>query len=258
MAARAHNPPAGAANGIRLTGVLADADFGDRRVFRGILHRLRLPYAVGVSTHLTAFRGTPRLTGPRTWPGSIRRRLAAGVTARPITELIAGEDLRWRRVQWRNRPDARVRSADCAAMRVTPALDHRQPRLSPEIWLLAEREAAPTQNPFFYINLPATASLAELVRFAHQRWPIEQQDQELKSELGLYHFEGRTYPGWQHHVVLRRSRTTSCRSRSQAGPHLTFPLVRAIVQEIFTAYLFAQRPHYFKRIEALRAVQLRI
>ena len=80
------------ASGIRLTGVLADADFGDKRAFRGLLHRLRLPYAVGVSTHLTAFRGTPRLTGPRAWPGSHRRRLVAGVTARPIAELIASED----------------------------------------------------------------------------------------------------------------------------------------------------------------------
>jgi SRSO17 transposase len=248
------------ASGIRLTGVLADADFGDKRAFRGILHRLRLPYAVGVSTHLTAFRGTPRLIGPRTWPGSHRRRLAAGMTARPIAELLTSEDLRWRRVQWRNRPDARVRSALCAAIRVTPALDHRQPRLSPEIWLLAEREGgSQPKTRFFYVNLPATASLAELVRFAHQRWPIEQQYQELKSELGLDHFEGRTYPGWQHHVVLTAVAYNFLQvERRRARPHLTFPFVRAIVQELFTAYLFAQRPHYLKRIEALRAVQLRI
>ena len=248
------------ASGIRLTGVLADADFGDKRAFRGLLHRLRLPYAVGVSTHLTAFRGTPRLTGPRAWPGSHRRRLVAGVTARPIAELIASEDLRWRRVQWRNRRAAQVRSADCAAMRVTPALDHRQPRLSPEIWLLAEREGgSQPKTRFFYVNLPATASLAELVRFAHQRWPIEQQYQELKSELGLDHFEGRTYPGWQHHVVLTAVAYNFLQvERKRVGPHLTFPVVRAVVQELFTAYLFAQRPHYLKRIEALRFVQLRI
>ncbi len=40
------------------------------------------------------------------------------------------------------------------------------------------------------------------MRFAHQRWAIEQQYQELKTELGLDHFEGRTFPGWHHHVVL--------------------------------------------------------
>lgn len=248
------------ASGIRVTAVLADADFGDKRAFRGLLHRLRLPYAVGVSTHLTAFRGTPRLTAPRASPGPHRRRLAAGVRAAPIAELIANENLRWRRVRWRNRRDARPRYADCAAMRITPALDSRQPRLLPEIWLLAERErAAQPKTRYFYVNLPKTASLAELVRFAHQRWPIEQQYQELKSELGLDHFEGRTFPGWHHHVVLTAVAYNFLQvERRRAGPRLTFPIVRAIVQELFTAYLFAQRPHYLKRIEALRSVQLRI
>jgi SRSO17 transposase len=248
------------ASGLRVTAVLADADFGDKRAFRGILHRLQLPYALGVSTHLTAFRGTPRLTAPRTLPGSHRPRLAPGVRAWPITDLIANENLRWRRVQWRNRRDAPPRHAVCAAMRITPALDHRQPRLSPEIWLLAERESGTQpKTRYFYVNLPATASLRELVRFAHQRWPIEQQYQELKSELGLDHFEGRTFPGWHHHVVLTAVTYNFLQvERRRTGPTLTFPFIRAIVQEIFTAYLFAQRPHYLKRIEALRDVQLRI
>ena len=43
---------------------------------------------------------------------------------------------------------------------------------------------------------------AQLVRLAHQRWAIEQHYQDLKTELGLDHFEGRTYPGWQHHMVI--------------------------------------------------------
>lgn len=248
------------ASGIRLTGVLADADFGDKRAFRGLLHRLRLPYAVGVSTHLTAFRGTPRLTVPRAWPGSHRGRLAAGVRARPIADLIAEEPLRWRLVHWRPRRAAPVHVTECAAMRVTPALDHRQPRLAPEIWLLAEREGgAKPKTRFFYVNLPATASLAELVRFAHKRWPIEQQYQELKSELGLDYFEGRTFPGWHHHVVLTAVAYKFLQAERRRGrARLTFPAIRAVVQEIFTAYLFAQRPHYLKRIEALRTVQLRI
>lgn len=248
------------ASGITLTGVLADADFGDKRMFRSMLHRLRLPYAVGVSSHLTAFLGTPHLTRPRVLPGSHQRRLAPGVAARPIADLISMAHPRWRRVRWRNRDGARVRTADCAAIRVTPAIDHRHPRLPPEIWLLAERDVGPRAKArFFYVNLSATASLSQLVRFAHQRWPIEQQYQELKSELGLDHFEGRTFPGWHHHLVLTAVAYNFLQAeRERAGPHLTFPMIRAVVQEIFTAYLFAQRPHYLKRIEALRSVQLQI
>ena len=158
MATSAHVAPAGAGEWHPL----------DRRARgRGLWRQARVSWPlaspapavrVGVSTHLTAFRGTPRLTRPRAWPGSHRGRLASGVTAQPIAELIAGENLRWRRVHGERR-DARVRRADCAAMRVTPALDHRQPRLSPEIWLLAERESgSQPKTRFFYVNLPATAA----------------------------------------------------------------------------------------------------
>jgi SRSO17 transposase len=51
-------------------------------------------------------------------------------------------------------------------------------------------------------NLPADTSLEELVRLAHQRWAIEQNYQQLKEELGLDHFEGRSWRGLHHHLTL--------------------------------------------------------
>ena len=114
---------------------------------------------------------------------------------------------------------------------------------------------------YFFGHLPATASLTQLVRLAHQRWAIEQQYQELKTELGLDHFEGRSYPGWHHHVVLTAVAYAFLqreRMRSDADPALTLPAVRAIVTEIFTALLFAQKPSYLKRIQELQNIQLRI
>lgn len=249
------------ASGIKVTGVLADAEFGDTRMFRAMLHRLRIPYAVGVSSHLTAFIGTPPLEPP----GAGRRRRkrprpAAGFVARPIADLIATGRPPWRRIHWRNVQGGRRWTADCVALRVTPAIDHRHPRLPPELWLLAERDVgSKSKTRFYYVNLPPTAVLPEIVRLAHQRWAIEQQYQELKSELGLDHFEGRTFPGWHHHVVLTAVAYNFLQSeRGRAVTRLTFPMMHGIVQEIFTAYLFAQRPHYLRRIQELQSVQLRI
>src|SRR4029077_12240534 len=89
------------------------------------------------------------------------------------------------------------------AVRVTPANEWRHRRLAPEVWLLCEQDLGLTPRiKYFFVHLPAAASLKHLVRLAHQRWAIEQQYQELKTELGLDHFEGRSYPGWQYHVVL--------------------------------------------------------
>jgi SRSO17 transposase len=167
----------------------------------------------------------------------------------------------WRTVSWRNGRQPR-RRARFAAVRVTPAHDWRQGKLVPEVWLLCEEEAGRAGRlKYYFVHLPADSSLRALVALAHQRWAIEQQYQELKSELGLDRFEGRTYPGWQHHVVLTAvAHAYIQRERMRRGAAgLTFPAVRAIVQEIFTALLFAQKPRYMHWMEqAKRRLQLRI
>ena len=131
------------ASGITITGVAADAEFGDfnRWPFRiwPMLHRLRLPYAVGISSSQTVFMGRPRLVRrPRTRPD-----LAAGV--RPCTVADAAQAPRgWRRISWRNRRAGRRWTVQCLALRVTPAHAWRERRLAPEVWLLAERDTGQT------------------------------------------------------------------------------------------------------------------
>jgi SRSO17 transposase len=110
------------------------------------------------------------------------------------------------------------------------------------------------------VNLPATTSLQHLVLLAHQRWAIEQQYQELKTELGLDHFEGRTLPGWQRHVVLTALAyawlQTERRRHGARAP--TLPVVRAVITEILTAHFFVTRPHYLRTMQRLAEIDLRI
>jgi SRSO17 transposase len=253
------------AAGLQITAVLADAEFGDVTAFRRALHRWRLPYAVGVSRHLTVFPGTPAVHVPPSGRlGRPRSQLVLVPDTRPIAVralALALPARAWRRVTWRNGLN-RPWAARFAAVRVTPAHDWRDRRLAPEVWLLCEQDLGATpRTKYFFVNLPATASVKQLVRLAHQRWAIEQQYQELKTELGFDHFEGRSYPGWQHHVVLSAVAYAFLqreRMRRRTDQPLTFPGIRAIVQEIFTALLFAQQPDYFKRIQELQQINLRI
>jgi SRSO17 transposase len=253
------------AAGLDLTAVLADAEFGDITAFRRALHRWHLPYAVGISRHLTVFWGTPAVhVPPNAWTGRPRSQLVLVDDSRPLTVRALAHELparAWQRVTWRNGTN-RPWAARFAAVRVTPAHDWRDRRLAPEVWLLCEQDLGATPRiKYFFVNLPSTASLRQLVRLAHQRWAIEQQYQELKTELGFDHFEGRSYPGWQHHVVLTAVAYAFLqreRMRRRTGPSLTFPGVRAIIQEIFTALLFAQQPDLYKRLEELRKINLRI
>jgi SRSO17 transposase len=253
------------AAGLQLTAVVADAEFGDITAFRRMLHQWRLPYALGVSRHLTVFRGTPAVYIPRSsWTGRPRSQLVLlndtkAITVRALALALPARA--WRRVTWRNGTN-RSWAARFAALRVTPANEWRNRRLAPEIWLLCEQDLGLTPRiKYFFVHLPATASLTHLVRLAHQRWAIEQQYMELKTELGLDHFEGRSYPGWHHHVVLTAVAYAFLqreRMRPDADPALTLPAVRAIVTEIFTALLFAQKPSYLKRLQELQNIQLRI
>jgi SRSO17 transposase len=253
--------------GFRITAVVGDAAFGDNSTLRAALHRSGLAYAFGLSSTVTVFTGSPQLHPPRPRTGRqgrpyARPTLPAGVTPHAVAALVAAWPARrWRRITWRNAPHARAWTARFAAQRVTPAHAWRQRPLDPEVWLLAERDVGTTPRTKYYlVHLPATASLRQLVPLAHQRWAIEQQYQELKDELGLDHFEGRSWPGWQKHAVLTAIAYTFLQVERQRRPSrtLTLPRVRAILQEVLTAHFFITRPHYLQRMLKLQHVSLRI
>jgi len=259
------------ASGLTLTAVLGDAEFGDNATLRRTLHRAHLPYALGVSSDLKVFPGTPSLQPPppRVGKGRPRTRaaLAPDVTSVTARVLAAAQPARaWRIVRWRNGTNP-PRQARFTAQRVTPAHEWRaRRRLAPAVWLLSERDLGATpQTKHYLVDLPPTTSLKALVHLAHQRWAIEQQYHELKDELGLDHFEGRTFPGWHRHVVLtaiahafvQQQRMTPGRVKT-ADALPTFPVVRAIIQEILTAHFFITKPGYLKLMLKLKEVELRI
>jgi SRSO17 transposase len=253
------------AAGFTLTAVVGDAEFGDNATLRRTLHRAQLPYALGVSSDLKVFLGTPRLESPPPLVGKgrprTRRLLPSDIQTVEARVWAARQTPRqWRLVSWRNGTNPPWRARFCA-VRVTPAHDWRERRLAPEVWLLCERDLGATPKTKYYlVDLPSTASLRAVVRLAHQRWAIEQQYQELKDEIGLDHFEGRSLPGWQRHVVLTAIAYSflQIERRRRGQTHLTLPRVRAVIQEVLTAHFFMTQPHYLKWMLKLKDVEMRI
>ena len=249
--------------GLQIDLVVADAGYGDGLPFRTALTRQHLPYMLGVAGSLALWVGPPSVGGRRYTRGVT----AASVGATQAAQWAAQQPRRaWRRVSWRNRSQ-RLWAAQFVAVRVTPVGLWRHHQRFAEEWLLCQRPTGATtatvHDRYFVSNLPASTRLPALVRAAHQRWAIEQQYQELKTELGLDHFEGRSYPGWQHHVVITAIAYAFLqqeRMRPRPGPRLTLPQVCAIVQEIFTGLLFISRPRYmhWMRQAETRFHQLRI
>ena len=254
------------AAGVTLTAVVADAEYGDNSTVRQTLHRLRLPYALGISPTLTVFRGTPTLRINRQQPPPRNRREGwpdqEPVNVRTLSDALPARA--WRRVAWRNGTNPPVGSR-LRGLRVTPATDwrHRR-RLARNLAALRAWGSGPTgRRKHYFVSLPSSASLTQLVRLAHHRWAIEQHYQDFKTELGLDHFEGRTYPGWHAPHGDQRGRlcvSPTERMRPREGPRLTFPQARAFVQEIFTGLLFISRPQYMRWMKQAeqRFHQLRI
>jgi SRSO17 transposase len=181
--------------------VLADAGYGDSSDFRRELAKRGLCYVVAVTGTANVWPpgSAPRLPqykGVGPYPKRLRDEDSAPI---PTEQLL--KNARFRRVTWRQGSRG-MQSARFATFRVRPATQKgRAPE--PEQWLLIEQTNQPKRPFKFYLsNMPADTPTKELVRLIKLRWRIERDYQELKGELGLDHFEGRTWLGFHHHVAL--------------------------------------------------------
>jgi SRSO17 transposase len=123
---------------------------------------------------------------------------------RPLTmtawrDRLLQEACAWKEVKLPRADGACVRAVALRVQASQRKERWRQP--GAERWLLVEQLGDGTFK-YHLSNLPADTSLEELVRLAHQRWAIEQNYQQLKEELGLDHFEGRSWRGLHHHLTL--------------------------------------------------------
>src|SRR5271163_2077232 len=109
----------------------------------------------------------------------------------------------WREVSWREGSNQTLTSR-FAAVRIRPATrDGKLTAPQPLEWLLIEwpeDEREPTK--YWLSTLPEDTPIEVLVDTAKLRWRIERDYEELKSELGLAHFEGRGWRGFHHHATL--------------------------------------------------------
>lgn len=188
--------------------VLADAGYGNDSKFRQGLETLGLQYVLGVQGTTSVWPegnvplAPPRYRGLGRPPKLLRRDPAhKPLAARELAHRVP--PTAYRTVVWRQGTSGVLRSR-FAALRVRPA--HRDYwRTVPhcEQWLVIEwpkGSAEPTK--YWLSNLPALIPLKELVRLAKLRWRIERDFLELKQELGLGHFEGRSWRGFHHHATL--------------------------------------------------------
>lgn len=209
--------------GVTLEAVVADAAYGQVAQFRAALERLGVGYVVAV-------------------PYFVSARLTADTSPESLAALANSlAPAAWQRIRWGQGTKGPL-AARFAAVRV------RIPKSRSDRWLLCQESRVDGERQYYFSNLPATTPLKTLVQIARSRWAIEVQYRDLKSELGLDHFEGRSYPGWNHHAVLAAMTFTflQLERRRRTDPLPTFPEVRNLVREIMAALFFVEHPGWLK------------
>jgi SRSO17 transposase len=188
--------------GLRFGSVLGDAGYGSSPVFRQGLDDRGLTWAVGVACAQLVYPTTVRLRPSRTPAGRPSKHPVPNRPPRTAAETL--DQQRWRRVTWRSGTKGPL-SARFAAVRVRVADGPRnadRTRLpGEEVWLIGEwRDSG--EKKYYLSNLPPRTALRRLAATVKARWSCEQVHQQLKQELGLGDFEGRSWTGLHRHALM--------------------------------------------------------
>jgi SRSO17 transposase len=187
--------------------ILADSAYGDDSRFRSRLHTLEREYVLAVSPQLSVYGPeTVFVVPPRN--GSVgRRRSVPRPDRKPESLRALAERLprrAWKTVPCRTTPtgdDVSSRFAFVRVVATNPVRNkHEPPRWE---WLIIEwPPQAEAPSDYWLSNLGEDEPHERLARLARLRWTIELDYRQLKGELGLDHYEGRSYVGFHHHAAL--------------------------------------------------------
>src|SRR5258705_269865 len=193
------------AAGVRFGCVLADAGYGMSAPFRQGLTARKLAWAVGIPRHLKVYPADVQMIRPVTPRGRPRQRI-------PDTLSVAAQDMlataKWQNISWRTGTKGklrarfaavRVRVADGSPQRIKDKTYQHVP--GEQAWLIGEHRAS-GEKKYYLANLPANTDLRTLAATIKARWVCEQAHQQLKEELGLDHFEGRSWQGLHRHALM--------------------------------------------------------
>ncbi|HUZ81415.1 MAG TPA: IS701 family transposase [Gaiellaceae bacterium] len=192
---------------IPLAPILADQAYGDDSDFRSRLDELELEYVAAVAAKTSVYPAGTRFAVPARREGGGRSPSVARADCKPESVRALAERLpakAWKTIPCRTTPAGEELESRFAFVRVVAAHPLRRDRKPPrEEWLIIEwpaGEKAPSD--YWLSNLPAKTPPERLARLARLRWTIELDYRQLKGELGLDHYEGRSYLGFHHHCAL--------------------------------------------------------
>ena len=198
--------------GVPHRAVVADGWYGHMPDFRKALDERAERYVVGVYSDTEVFLDPPVFVEPqpkkrgrgrpRKYPRLIETN-PAPVKVSTLGAKVAQDD--WERLELRRDTRGKPLVVEAVSRRLWPSQGYRKGAFHEEVWLIIERRPKGKEQcelRYYFSNMPQDMPTLEMVRLLHERFWIEQGYQQLKEELGVDHHEGRSWTGWNRHVLL--------------------------------------------------------
>jgi SRSO17 transposase len=193
--------------GVPMAWVTGDEVYGDDPALRDAIAAANHRYVLAVASTTPVWPERPEIVEPPTerehrhGPRRVRTRLAPGAPRASTVEQVVAQ---WLPTQWHRLAihlgEKGPIEYDWACARV---IDSRQRLPTDEIWLLARRSVSkPSEMAYYLSNADADTPLATLAHVASTRYTIEQCFEEAKDDVGLDHYEVRTWPSWHRYITL--------------------------------------------------------
>jgi SRSO17 transposase len=162
--------------GVPFRWVTGDAVYGSDSHLRGWLEGREISYVLAVTSQYRVF-----YEGARRWVSE-------------IGELLPKEA--WKR----HSAGAGTKGERLCDWALSPLGEPRERR---QRWLLFRRGVSDRAELAYYVvSAPEKTSLEEIVKVAGTRWAIEESFESGKGEVGLDHYEVRSWDGWYRHITL--------------------------------------------------------
>jgi len=245
-------------NSLPFQWVAADELYGDSPAFRDGVAALKKWYFTEIKCSTLIWQSRPEVYLPE-WKGRGRhpvRLHLCNATDRPVRvdELVSSVPAEaWSTATIKEGSKGPI-ICDFAFLRL---VESRANLPGPEVWLIIRRNLEdPSVVKFYFSNAPAETPLIEFVRISGMRWPIETIFEEDKGEIGLDHYEMRSWLGWHHHmllVALAHYFLVRLRVRfHDKSPALTVYQVRLLLsavlpKPVFDAAAALQRVRYYQK-----------
>lgn len=184
--------------------IVFDAGYGEVREFLGELDQRQLTFVAQIPESHSYWSVDVPLNcaqnsngRPRQYPEIASKNLKP-LSAKKWLEKSLQEGARWQKVKLNLQSK---KYSEVKVVRVKEAIAQAFYRPGPERWLIIEK-AGENQYKYYVSNATEDTPVSKMVLWIHERWKIEQGYQQLKEELGLDHFEGRSWLGLHHHITL--------------------------------------------------------